>query len=75
LKKEIPVEFDYKGKHYKGVLIPVSGAANNTYYLTIDKHYCGQLMLVEDSPPDYLEIPLMSNTNGGSLHRRENLKS
>jgi len=49
--KEIPVEFDYQGKQYKGYLSPVSGAAANVYTLNIDNYYRGQLSLVEDSLP------------------------
>ena len=40
----IPIEFDYKDKHYKGFLTKVSGAGSNaTWFLMIDNYYRGQL--------------------------------
>jgi hypothetical protein len=50
----IPVEFDYKGKHYIGHLSPVSGAGNSqatSFQLYINKGYRGLLHQTEDSPP------------------------
>lgn len=43
--KEIPVEFEFQGKRYKGVLSPVGGAAAKMYHLMIDSYYRGQLFL------------------------------
>lgn len=41
---EIPVEFDYEGKRYKGHLTEVFGAASKVWHLMIDNYYWGQLV-------------------------------
>lgn len=43
----IPVEFDYQGKHYKGHLSEVSGAAAQLWHLMIDNYYYGQLFYTD----------------------------
>lgn len=45
---QIPVEFDYEGKKYKGVLVSVSGAATSLFHLMVNKYYIGQLFKIED---------------------------
>lgn len=45
---DIPVEFDYKNVHYKGLLTSVMGAGSKAYYLMIDGFYRGKLNWVED---------------------------
>jgi len=47
LPGEIPVSFDYKGKVYKGHLSHVKGAGGKTWFLMIDKCFCGQLFWSE----------------------------
>ena len=42
--KKIPIQFDYKGKHYEGHFSEVSGAAAKTWHLMIDNFYKGQLI-------------------------------
>jgi hypothetical protein len=41
--EDIPVSFDYKGKHYEGFLSEVTGGGGSTWHLMIDKYYCGAL--------------------------------
>jgi hypothetical protein len=41
----IKVEFDYKGKHYKGHFSEVSGAAARTWFLYLDNYYSGQMTI------------------------------
>ena len=45
--KKIPIQFDYKGKHYKGHFSEVSGGGANTWHLMIENYYIGQLILTE----------------------------
>jgi hypothetical protein len=40
---KIPVEFNYEGKTYKGVLSAVGGAGNKMFHLMVNNFYCGQL--------------------------------
>jgi hypothetical protein len=42
--KKIPIQFDYNGKRYEGHFSEVSGASANTWHLTIDNYYKGQLL-------------------------------
>ena len=42
--KKIPIQFDYKGKHYEGRFSEVFGAAANSWHLMIDNFYKGQLI-------------------------------
>lgn len=44
---QIPVEFDYQGKHYKGHLTEVHGAGK-VWHLIINNYYFGQLVLSEN---------------------------
>lgn len=44
---DIPISFDYKGKHYEGTFSEVSGAAAKMWHLTINGYHCGQLLLLE----------------------------
>ena len=41
--KKIPIEFDYKGNHYKGHFTEVFGGGAKTWHLMIDNFYKGQL--------------------------------
>lgn len=41
---EIPIEFDYEGKHYKGYFSEAFGAGGNVWHLMIDNYYYGQLI-------------------------------
>jgi hypothetical protein len=45
---EIPISFDYKGKHYDGFLSEVAGAGANVWHLMINNYYYGKLMMVND---------------------------
>lgn len=45
--KKIPIQFDYKGKHYEGHFSEVSGASANLWHLMIDNFYKGQLIFSE----------------------------
>jgi hypothetical protein len=54
---DIPVEFEWQGKEYKGFLSRVSGGASGqgeTFQLYIKRRYYGILHLAEDSPPGLL---------------------
>ena len=42
--KKIPIQFDYKGKHYEGYFSEISGAGANTWHLMIGNYYIGQLI-------------------------------
>lgn len=40
---DIPVSFDYKGKHYSGFLSEVTGGGGSVWHLMINRFYWGQL--------------------------------
>jgi hypothetical protein len=42
--KKIPIQFDYKGKHYEGYFSEIFGVGTNTWHLMIDNFYKGQLL-------------------------------
>ena len=44
---DIPVSFEYKGKHYQGTFSDVSGAAAKMWHLTINRYHRRQLLLLE----------------------------
>jgi hypothetical protein len=44
----IPVEFEYEGKVYQGVLTPVNGMAAQVWFLMVDKFYWGDLMYTDN---------------------------
>jgi len=45
---KIPVDYDYKGIYYKGILTNVSGSGNiQFYHLYVDSYYKGQLQLLD----------------------------
>jgi hypothetical protein len=44
----IPVTFELDGKEIKGHLHAIAGAGGNVWNLMVDKHYWGQLCLVDD---------------------------
>ena len=46
--KEIPIQFDYKGKHYEGHFSEVAGGGAHSWHLMIDNYYKGQLILTEN---------------------------
>jgi hypothetical protein len=41
--EKIPIEFDYKGKHYAGHFQQIHGAAAPVFFLYIDNFYYGRL--------------------------------
>ena len=45
--QNIPISFDYKGKHYEGFLSKVRGAGANVWHLMINNYYYGMLMYVD----------------------------
>lgn len=45
--KDIPISFDYKGKHYAGFFAPVHGAGAKGWYLMIDNFYRGRLSFTD----------------------------
>jgi hypothetical protein len=46
MMNDIPISFDYRGKHYDGYLSEVSGAGGQTWFLNINKYHRGQLLFV-----------------------------
>ena len=44
--KDIPVEYEYKGVHYRGVLSYVHGTGAHSWHLMVDNYYHGQLVYV-----------------------------
>ena len=46
MASEIPVSFDYKGKHYKGHFNEMLGATS--WHLMINNYFCGQLIYHKD---------------------------
>lgn len=48
VETDIPVSFDYNGKHCNGHFSAPSGAGGKTWHLTIDGYYRGQLILTEN---------------------------
>ncbi len=45
----IPIEFDYEGKHYKGHFLGgVGGGGGNIWHLMINNYYYGQLIFSQN---------------------------
>lgn len=75
---DIPVQFEYEGKTYSGILAPVSGGAAKKYYLLIKNRYYGTLWLVPDikdytKPQDYatMEYKWRFRSQNGKLDHLE----
>jgi hypothetical protein len=46
--KDIPIEFEHKGKRYQGSLSLVNGAGASHYHLMINKYFHGQLFFTNN---------------------------
>lgn len=45
----IPIKFEYEGKHYAGIFSNVSGSGSSSnYHLMIDNFFMGQIMQTEN---------------------------
>lgn len=43
MREQIPISFDYDGKHYDGYFIPVHGASGKLWHLMVGGYFYGQL--------------------------------